>query len=80
MSRKALSNISNQNNRDHNTNSMAQQVSMLVPSYSNLMGLSYGDESNDMQHDMFGSGHDLDLRSNFQPDLSRSFYISFDAA
>ena len=33
-----------------------------------------------MQHDLFGSGHDLDLRSNFQHDLSRSNYISFDAA
>ena len=35
--------------------------------------------STDMQHDLFGSGHDLDLRSNFQHDLSRSNYISFDA-
>ena len=33
-----------------------------------------------MQHDLFGSGHDLDLRSNFQHDLSRSNYISFDAS
>ena len=33
-----------------------------------------------MQHDLFGSGHDLDLRSNFQHDLSRSTYSSFDAA
>ena len=33
-----------------------------------------------MQHDLFGSGHDLDLRSNFHYDLSRSNYISFDAA
>ena len=33
-----------------------------------------------MQHDLFGSGHDLDLRSNFQHDLSRSNYISLDAA
>ena len=33
-----------------------------------------------MQHDLFGPGHDLDLRSNFQHDLSRSNYISFDAA
>ena len=32
-----------------------------------------------MQHDLFGSGHDLDLRSNFQHDLSRLSYISFDA-
>ena len=29
---------------------------------------------------LFGSGHDLDLRLNFQHDLSRSNYISFDAA
>ena len=43
------------------------------------MGLSYRDESQDMQYDMFGSGHDLDLRSKFKLDLSRSFYISFDA-
>ena len=35
--------------------------------------------STDMQHDLFGSGHDLDLRSNFQHDLLRSYYISFDA-
>ena len=34
--------------------------------------------SNDMQHDLFRSGHDLDLRSNFQLDLSRSYDISFD--
>ena len=33
-----------------------------------------------MQHDLFGSGHDLDLRSNFQHDLSRSNYISFDVS
>ena len=33
-----------------------------------------------MQHDLFGSGHDLDLRSNFQYDLSRSNYISLDAS
>ena len=35
-----------------------------------------------MQFDLSGSGHDLDLRSNFQHDLSRSkyIYISFDAA
>ena len=37
-------------------------------------------QSTDMQHDLFGSGHELDLRSNFQNDLSRSNYISFDAA
>ena len=39
-------------------------------------GRRYG--SIDMQHDLFGSGHDLDLRSNFQHDLSRSNYIAFD--
>ena len=33
-----------------------------------------------MQHDLFGSCHDLDLRSNFQHDLLRSNYISFDAS
>ena len=33
-----------------------------------------------MQHDLSGSGHDLDLRSNFQHDFLRSNYISFDAA
>ena len=33
-----------------------------------------------MQHDPFRSGHDLDLRSNFQHDLSRSKYNSFDAS
>ena len=33
-----------------------------------------------MQHDLFRSGHDLDLRSNFQVDLSRSNYSSFDAS
>ena len=33
-----------------------------------------------MQHDLFGSGHDLDLWSNFQNDYSRSNYISFDAS
>ena len=33
-----------------------------------------------MQHDLFGSGHDIDLRSSFQLDPSRSNYISFDAA
>ena len=36
-----------------------------------------------MQHDLFESGDleiDLDLRSNFQHDLSRSTYISFDVS
>ena len=27
-----------------------------------------------MQHDLFGSGHDLDLRSNFIFDFSVSYY------
>ena len=36
--------------------------------------------STDMRNDLFGSGHDLDLRSNFQHELLRSTYISFDAA
>ena len=42
--------------------------------------LSRQDGSTDMQHDLFGSGHDLDLRSNFIFDLLRSNYISFDAS
>ena len=42
--------------------------------------LSRQDGSTDMQHDLFGSGHDLDLRSNFQHDLSRSTDNSFDAS
>ena len=33
-----------------------------------------------MQHDLFQSGHDLDLRSNFQHDLLRSNHNSFDAS
>ena len=33
-----------------------------------------------MQHDLFGSGHDLDLRSNFIFDFSESYYTSFDAS
>ena len=33
-----------------------------------------------MQRDLIRSGHDLDVRSNLQHDLSRSNYISFDAA
>ena len=36
-------------------------------------------ESIDIQHDLFRSGHDFELRSNFEHDLSRSKYISFDA-
>ena len=47
---------------------------------TSLTGLSYRVESNDMHHDRFGSGHNLDLRSKFQLDLSRSYYILFDAS
>ena len=36
--------------------------------------------SADMQHDLFRSDHDLELRSNFQHDLLRSKYSSFDAS
>ena len=36
--------------------------------------------STDVQHDLFRSGHDLDLRSNFQYDLLRSNYNSFYAS
>ena len=36
--------------------------------------------SNDMQHDLFGSGHDLDLRSNFIFKFYGSYYTSFDAS
>ena len=42
--------------------------------------LSLQDASNDISYDLFGSGHDLDLRSNFKFDLFRSNYISFDAS
>ena len=35
--------------------------------------------SNDMQFDLLRSLRDLDLRSNFEVDLSRSNYISFDS-
>ena len=38
-------------------------------------GRRYG---TDMQHGLFRSDHDLDLRSKFQHDLSRSNYSSFD--
>ena len=37
-------------------------------------------DDNDMQHDLFGSGHDLDPRSNFIFDFSGSYYTSFDAS
>ena len=33
-----------------------------------------------MQHNLFGSGHDHDLRSNFIHDLLRSTYSSFDVS
>ena len=41
--------------------------------------LSRQDASTDMQHNPLRSTCDLDLRSNFDPDLSRSPYICFDA-
>ena len=37
-------------------------------------------ESTDMQYDLSLSGHDLDLRSNFQNDLLMSNYGLFDAS
>ena len=42
--------------------------------------LSRRDASNDISYNLFESGHDLDLRSNFKFDLFRSNYISFDAS
>ena len=36
--------------------------------------------SNDIRNDLFQTYHDLDLRSNFQIDLLRSSYISFEPA
>ena len=36
--------------------------------------------STDMQHDLFRTGHDLDLRSSFQNELLMSTYSSFDAS
>ena len=41
--------------------------------------LSHQYASTDMQHDLFGSKRDLDLRSNIDLDLSRSCYTCFDA-
>ena len=41
-------------------------------------GRRYG--STVMQHDVFGSGHQLDLRLNFQHDLLRCNFSSFDAS
>ena len=45
-----------------------------------LLRLSHQDASTDMQHDLFWSLSDLDLRSNFDLDLSRSNYVSFKAS
>ena len=44
------------------------------------LGLSLRDASNDVSYDLFGAGHDLDMRSNFKFDLFSSNYISFDAS
>ena len=41
-------------------------------------GRLYG--STDIQHYLFRSGHDLELRSNFHPDLLQSNYSSLDAS
>ena len=41
--------------------------------------LSCQDASTDMQHDLLRSTCDLDLRSNIDPDLSKSPCICFDA-
>ena len=40
---------------------------------------SHQDASIHMQYDLLGSPRDLDLRSNFDLDLSRSYYTCFDA-
>ena len=40
--------------------------------------LFHRDSSIDMQHDLFRSLRDLDLRSNFDLDFSRSIHISFE--
>ena len=42
--------------------------------------LTHHDASTDMQHDLFWSLRDLDLRSNFYLDFSRSNHISFEAS
>ena len=42
--------------------------------------LSHQEASIDMQHDLFWSLRDLDLRSNFDLDLSWSKYIYFEAS
>ena len=41
---------------------------------------SHQDASKHMQYDLLGSPRDLDLRSNFDLDLSRSCYTCFDAS
>ena len=42
--------------------------------------LSCQDASTDMQHDLSGSSRDLDLRSKFEIDLTRSTCTCFDAS
>ena len=42
--------------------------------------LSHQDASTDMQHGLFWSLRDLDLRSNFDLDLTRSNHIPFEAS
>ena len=42
--------------------------------------LTHQGTSTDMHHDLFWSLCDLDLRSNFDLDLSRSNHISFEAS
>ena len=44
------------------------------------MRLPHSDKSTDMQHNLFKSGHDLDLGSNLKVDISRLKYILFNAA
>ena len=45
-----------------------------------LLCLSQQDTSTDVQHDLLWSLRDLDLRLNFDLDLSRSNHISFEAS
>ena len=42
--------------------------------------LSHHEASTDMQHDLFWSLRELDLKANFELDLSKSNYISFEAS
>ena len=42
--------------------------------------VSHQDASTDMQHDLLRTLRDLDLRSNFDLDFSRSNHISFEAS